>query len=358
LYGRRIERVEQNLPDVSTFSLAGIRKIGLSLSEPLRIVYFGTPGYAVPTLRALASDPRFDVVLVVTQPDRRAVRSSRLVPPIVKVEADLLGLSVYQPESLRTEATRAPLVDAGADLFVVAAYGLVFGSKTLAIPRLGCLNLHASLLPAYRGASPISAAILNGDGQTGVTLMLMEQGLDTGPMIASGWIDIGPSDTTESLTPRLAELGAELALESIPGYVSGELPPVPQPNEGASLVRPLLKADGQLDWRKPAAELERQVRAMWPWPRAWFALGDDSVQVHSARVVEDAASDPGAVENRIGRVVVACSNGGLQLDLVQLPGGTPVRGRQLAASGRLVPGQKLALPIYSNDLTPMIRPVE
>jgi methionyl-tRNA formyltransferase len=328
------------------------------MAEPLRIVYFGTPGYAAPTLRALAGDPSFDIVLVVTQPDRPAGRGRKLTATAVKIEAERLSLRVYQPESLRTAELRRPITDADADLFIVAAYGLIFGEKTLAIPKLGALNLHASLLPAYRGASPISAAILNGDVETGVTLMKMERGLDTGPMIGFSRATIGPGDTTESLTHRLSELGAELALSAIPRFVSGELTPVPQPSEGASLVRPLVKSDGRLDWRKSADELERQVRAMWPWPRAWFVLDDAAVQVHAAGVAKNVQGEAGVVASVDQGVVVACSNGGLRLDLVQSPGGNPMSGSQFASKGRVAKGFQLPLPEQFVDTAPLIQPVD
>jgi len=185
----------------------------VSLSRPrIRVVFFGTPEYAVPALAALAEDPRFTVVLVVTQPDRPAGRGHALLPPPVKMEALQRGLRVYQPESLRRHSEREPLIEADADVFVVAAFGLIFGKRTLALPRMGCLNLHASLLPKYRGASPVAAAILQGDRETGVSLMLMDEGLDTGPVIATATIAIDLADTTESLTARLAGVAARMGL--------------------------------------------------------------------------------------------------------------------------------------------------
>jgi methionyl-tRNA formyltransferase len=304
---------------------------GLTARKPLRIVFFGTPSYAVPALRALAESPEFDVALVVTQPDRLAGRGRTLTPPDVKVESIRLGLPVHQPESLRSADAREPLIDADADLFVVAAYGVIFGEKTLAIPRLGCLNLHASLLPAYRGASPISAAILNGDDETGVTLMVMERGLDTGPTLARVAVPIRPRDTTQTLTGELAEAGAELAVAAIPAYERGELSPVPQPS-GASFVRPLVKADGRLNFNRSAVELERQVRAMWPWPRASASFNGEVLQIHEASLAQSVAAEPGVILLMENGLVVACHAGALRLDRVQAPGGKPVTGSQFAAA--------------------------
>lgn len=348
LYGPPFDRVERNRRQRQ-------ERPTLPSSSRLRIVFFGTPGYAVPALRRLAESPQFEIRLVVTQPDRPAGRGRKLTAPPVKIEAERLGLPVYQPDSLRTEFARRPLANAGADAFVVAAYGLIFGPKTLAIPTLGCLNLHASLLPAYRGASPISAAILNGDRETGVTLMLMERGLDTGPMIAIAPVPIAPDDTTASLTVRLSEAGAVLAAEAILEFMDGNLKAVPQPTTGASEVRPLTKADGQLDWSRSAAGLERTVRAMWPWPRAWSSLGGTTIQIHKARVIESPGSEPGAITVRANKLIVACGEASLRLDLVQLPGGKPVPGRQLAESLRLADGARFESSVGANDRPPIIR---
>ncbi len=318
-------------------------------SEPIRVVFCGTPEFAVPALRALFADARFDVVLAVTQPDRPAGRGRKLVMPAVKAAALDLGVPVHQPVGLRSEAERLPLVDARAGVFVVAAYGVIFGAKTLAIPRFGCLNLHASILPAYRGASPISAAIAERENRTGVTLMRMERGLDTGPMLGTRSLDIRPDDTTASLTARLAEVGALLAVDLIPGVVTGDVRPVPQAGT-ATLTRPLVKADGWLDWKRPAAELEAQVRAMWPWPRAWTTAGADSetdriLQVHRASLVEG-STDPVGPAGAIlvdghADVVVATGDGLLRLETVQEAGGRPLAASALRRSSRLEAGEIL-----------------
>jgi methionyl-tRNA formyltransferase len=308
-----------------------------------RIVYFGTPAYAVPALRALAADDRFEVVLAVTQPDRPAGRGHKLVAPAVKIAAAELGLPVYQPSSLRAAEARQPLIDAGGDLFVVAAFGLIFGEKTLSIPKLGAVNLHASLLPRYRGANPIAAAIASGDEETGVSLMVMERGLDSGPVIAMRSLPIDVTDTTESLTEKLARLGASLLIEEIGGFLTGVTRPAPQPNEGVTLARPMRKGDGEIDWRRSAEVVERHIRAMWPWPRAWARSGDQVIQIHAA-VSETATIDvqqPGVVRLDRGDVYVACGSGAIKLVTVQLPGKPAVAARSAVAGGQLTDGLRL-----------------
>ena len=232
----------------------------MSQQQGVRIVYFGTPEFAVPALRSLALDHRYDVRLVVTQPDRPAGRGHRLTPPPVKLAAETLGIPVYQPATLKSKEDRDPLLAAEwADLFVVAAFGLIFGPKTLAIPRTGCTP-RVNFAEISRSGL-IAAAIASGDEVTGISLMNMDVGLDTGPVIAVGTLEIAPEDTTESLTARLSDFGAELAVAHLAEYASG-LELVVQDDRGASVVRPLKKADGWLDWTKPAEELERWVRAM------------------------------------------------------------------------------------------------
>lgn len=331
--------------------------------RPLTVVFFGTPEFAVPPLRALAADPRFAVTLVVTQPDRPAGRGRRLESPAVKRAAAALGLPVHQTGALRTAAERTPLVASEADLFVVAAFGVIFGPKTLSIPHLGCVNVHASLLPAYRGASPVAAALLGGEGRTGVSLMVMARGLDTGPVVATADLGIAPTDTTASLTGRLSELGADLAVAAIPRYAAGELIPRPQGPE-ATLTRPLVKADGRLDWARPAEELERRVRAMWPWPRAWATLGGDEghavLQVHAAKVAPaSTAADavPGTVLAVGGKLAVATGDGRLVLETAQLPGGRPLAGNALLTGRRLGHGQVLGRAGAPPGLVPLVRPV-
>lgn len=333
---------------------------------PLRIVMFGTPAFAVPTLETLASDPRFSVVLAVTQPERPAGRGQRLAASPVKAAASALGLPIYQPERLRTGEQVAPLRDIGADLFVVAAYGQIFGREMLAMPRLGCINLHASLLPAYRGASPVSAAIAAQETHTGVSLMRMERGLDTGPVIATIAVDIAPDDTTAMLTDKLAVAGATLANGALPGYAAGDLKPVAQ--EGpATLTRPMVKADGWVDWHANATAIDAQVRAMWPWPRAWTTVtpaGGEAwpLQIHRASHVTDESTgtsgEPGRIIGDGRELLVETAAGLLSLDTVQEPGGRPVPGATVIARGRLAPGDVLGRVGAPEPPPPLIRLVD
>jgi methionyl-tRNA formyltransferase len=324
----------------------------------IRVAFFGTPAFAVPTLRRMAGDPRFEVPLVVTQPDRPAGRGRRLEPPPVKEEALGLGLGVYQPETLRTAESRQPLIDVAADLFVVAAYGQIFGPKTLAIPARGCVNVHASLLPRYRGASPITAAILNGDPVAGISLMVMDAGLDTGPVLAHAETPIGPDDTTASLGERLAELGADLTVATLPDLSGGRLEPTPQPAAGASLTRPLIKTDGWLNWDLPAAQLERTVRAMWPWPRAWTQLDGEPLQVHDAETTDTPAElsgeDVGTLVDLAGEPAVVSGDGLLVLNRLQPAGGKPMEGRAFLAGRRYALTQVLGG--QAPELPPLVVP--
>jgi methionyl-tRNA formyltransferase len=231
---------------------------------------------------------------------------------------------------------------------VVAAFGVIFGPKSLALPRRGCVNIHASLLPAYRGASPISAAIASGETEAGVSLMVMDTGLDTGAVIAMAALPVDERETTASLTDKLAATGATLALSHVADYVDGTLVPVDQPREGASMTRPLVKADGWIDWSAPAIRIERLVRAMWPWPRAWTTLEGDPFQIHLGSVVDLPAGDndgdfPGLILSIGEDLAVRCGEGALVLDRVQRAGGRPIEGRELLRAQPHLQGAQLGM---------------
>lgn len=289
-----------------------------------RVVFMGSPAFAVPALEALAG--AYAVVGVVTQPDRPAGRGSRLRPPAVKVAAERLGLPVFQPEKISAPDALGQLRAWKPDLIVVAAFGQILPPAVLNLPPYGCLNLHASLLPRWRGASPIAAAILAGDPVTGVTVMVMDEGVDTGPILAQREEPILPDDTTGSLTERLARLAADLLMETLSLYLTGAIQPRPQPEEGVTYCRPLKKADGRLDWTRPAEELERQVRAVQPWPGAYTFWEDRLLKVLRAAVIpEDRAGElPGRVVSVGDGAAVVTGRGLLRLLEVQLAGRNPL----------------------------------
>lgn len=297
----------------------------MTVSTPLRIVFAGTPEFAVPCLEAvLASGQR--CVGVYTQPDRPAGRGRGLVQSPVKVRALAAGVPVFQPENFRAEADRNVLRDLAPDLMVVVAYGLILPGKVLAIPRFGCWNVHASLLPRWRGAAPIQRALEAGDVETGVCLMQMEKGLDTGPVLLRQVTPIDPADTGGTLHDRLASLGAACLAEGLTLLATQRLPaPEPQPVDGVTYAHKLDKAEAELDFHRPANALARQVRAFSPWPVAETRVLGERLRVFGADVVADASSTPGTVlrADRHG-ILIACAEGALCLTQVQRDGGKVV----------------------------------
>ncbi|MGA0587674.1 methionyl-tRNA formyltransferase [Dyella sp. KRB-257] len=295
----------------------------MSGASPLRIVFAGTPEFSVPCLAACRASGA-EVVAVYTQPDRPAGRGRRLTPSPVKQAALEAHIPVEQPESLKDAVARERLAAYAPDLMVVVAYGLILPRKVLAIPRLGCWNVHASLLPRWRGAAPIQRAILAGDGESGVALMQMEAGLDTGPVLLERRTPIHPDDTGGSLHDRLSQLGAEVLAEGLGRVLAGDmLTPVPQPEAGVTYAHKLDKAEARLDFNRPARELERQVRAFDPWPVAEAAIAGEPLRVWSARALDVAHhSAPGSVlaAGRDG-IDIACAEGALRITALQRAGG-------------------------------------
>ena len=291
----------------------------------MRIVFAGTPDFAVASLRAAAMHG--DVVAVYTQPDRPAGRGRGLTASPVKQAALELGIPVFQPETLKGPEARAQLRAHDADLMVVVAYGLILPKKVLEIPRHGCWNVHASLLPRWRGAAPIQRAIEADDAETGVGLMQMEAGLDTGPVLLEKRIAIGEDETGGSLHDRLAGLGAQVLAEGLQQLRAGTLPAArAQPAEGVTYAHKLDKAEAKLDWTQPAEVLVRKVRAFNPWPIAEAQVAGERVRIHEAVAVQAAASaEPGRViaASRSG-IDIACGEGALRLLRVQREGGKPV----------------------------------
>ena len=299
----------------------------------MRLAFMGSPDFAVPTLRALQAAGH-EVVAVYTQPPRPAGRGRHLARCPVHVAAEAFGLPVRHPVSLRRDAeAQAAFAALRLDAAVVAAYGLILPRAMLDAPRRGCLNVHASLLPRWRGAAPIQAAVLAGDQVSGVTIMQMDAGLDTGAMLLRGEAPIGPRGTAAALHDELALLGAELALRAL-----REAPkPEPQPAQGVSYAPKLTRADGLLDWTRPAEALDRQVRALNPWPGAWCHWGEEVLKVLDAEP-SDAEGRPGTA---LDGLTVACGHGALRLLRVQRPGRAPMaadtflRGTPIAAGTML-----------------------
>lgn len=307
----------------------------------MNIVFLGTADLSCASLQKLASQKEHSVVAVVTQPDKPKGRDLKLTPSPVKVLAEQLGLPVLQPLKARDEAFAARLFDLNPHLMVVVAYGQILPQRLLDIPRHGCLNVHTSLLPKYRGAAPIQWAIAEGEPETGVTLMKMDAGLDTGPIIATRRTPIFPSDDSQSLHDRLAMLGAELLAETIPGYVAGTVTPQPQPAEGASYAAKIRKEDGQIDWTQPAVKIWNRLRAFTPWPGA-FTFWEvppkpRMLKIWKAEVVES-SGQPGTViaADKTG-ILVGCGCNSLRILELQREGGKRLRADQFLAGNPLQP---------------------
>jgi len=293
---------------------------------PIRVVFMGSPDFALPSLSSLIRT--YQVVGVVTQPDRSSGRGRDLKSPPVKTLALELNIPIMQPERLGAPEAMAQLRVWNPDLIVVAAFGQILKKEVLDLPRYGCINVHASLLPRWRGAAPINAAILAGDEEIGVTIMQMDVGLDTGPMLAKRAIRLNPDDTTGSVLQALSTLGADLLLETLPEYLSGQLKPVAQREEGATYAPMLKKEDGRLNFTHPAAELERRVRAMNPWPGAWFEWNGNLLKVLRASVAGTGGGRESGTRLIVeGRPAVMCVEGALVLEEVQPAGKKSMPGK-------------------------------
>jgi methionyl-tRNA formyltransferase len=306
----------------------------------LRVVFMGSPQFAVPALRALHRN--FYVVGVVTQPDKPRGRGRKSLPTDVKAASVGWGLPVAEPHSLSDPDTLRLLEKWAPDTIVVVAYGKILPQTILDLPPRGCVNLHASLLPRHRGAAPISAAILAGDEMTGVTTIAMDAGMDTGDILLQREIPIRPEDTAGTLHDKLLEPGADLVVETLAGMAAGTIVRVPQDHSKATYTRLLSKRDGRLDWDRDAEYLSRLVRAVNPWPGAFFELDDQAIKVWSA-ASESGTGVPGKVEAlRPDGIVVAAGEGLLVLKEVQAPGKKRVGAAELARGRRLEVGSCLA----------------
>ena len=312
----------------------------------LRIAFLGTPDFAAAALQALLEASRHEVVCVVSQPDRRAGRGRQMVAPPVAALATARGLPLLQPQSVKTRAFRDWLGSHAPDVAVVAAYGHILGPRVLALPRLGCLNIHASLLPRWRGASPIQAALLAGDDETGVTIMQMDRGLDTGAMLWPVVVPIRVDDTGSSLHDRLAQAGAAAIVDALDHLEAGGLVARPQDDALATYAPLLRKSEGDVDWSQPAEVLDRRVRALFPWPGTRTRHGEVWLKVlpGGAPTASPAGGVPGTVlAADADGVVVACGGGtALTIRRLQAPGRKPLDAAEFLKGYPLHPGEVLS----------------
>ncbi|CAK0743970.1 10-formyltetrahydrofolate:L-methionyl-tRNA(fMet) N-formyltransferase [uncultured Gammaproteobacteria bacterium] len=293
----------------------------------LRLAFMGTPEFAVPCLTALL-DAGHEIACVYCQPPRPAGRGHQVQPSPVQAWAEACKLPVRFPKSLRGAEVQIDFAELELDAAVVVAYGLILPPAVLEAPRLGCYNIHASLLPRWRGAAPIQRALLAGDRETGITIMRMDAGLDTGPMLLREPVAIGPATTATDLHDRLSELGARLIVDALAGVVAGTLRPQAQPDHGETYAAKLDRSEGRLDWTGAAEMIERQVRALTPWPGAWFEAGGERIKVLAAEVVSGAVPADGVTPGSLldSSLTVACGFGAVRLLRVQRPGRAAVDG--------------------------------
>lgn len=308
----------------------------------MNIVFMGTPEFAVPSLRALA-EHGYRVSACVTQPDRPQGRKKQLMPPPVKKEAERLGIPVLQPERLRRPEAVEALRAYNPDLIVTAAYGQILPKAVLDMPPLGCINVHASLLPKYRGAAPIQYALMNGETETGITIMYMDEGLDTGDMIARRSLPITDADDAGTLFAKLSELGAELLLETLPALAGGKVAAEPQKDEEAVYAPMLTRADERIDWHDSHLQIFNHVRALRPRPGAFTLLGGDVFKIWRCRKLAEAGGQhpPGTVIRvEADGFAVQCGSGALFVEEVQPAGRKAMPAGEFLKGGRLKPGDR------------------
>lgn len=308
-----------------------------------RVVFMGTPEFAVPSLAALLA-ASYEVVGVLTRADQPAGRGRQVEASPVKRLALQHGLALQQPRTLRTAEAQAELAALRPDVIVVAAYGLILPQAVLDLPRFGCVNVHGSLLPRHRGAAPIAAAILAGDAEAGVSIMLMDAGVDTGPVLSTAALPVAADDTTAALTPRLAALGAALLVETLPAHLRGDIRPQPQTEAGATYAPRIDKKDGRIDWREPADLIARRVRAYQPWPSAYTTWNGQLLKVLRSRAGDEAAADIAAgavIAGPRGSAGVVTGRGVLWLEEVQLAGKRALPIEAFVAGARGFVGSRL-----------------
>ena len=298
----------------------------------MRVIFMGSPDFSVPVLEALAGAGH-EIACVYCQPPRPAGRGKKDRPTPVQARAEALGLPVRHPKSLRSEEAQAEFAGLNADVAVVVAYGLILPQPVLDAPRHGCLNIHASLLPRWRGAAPIHRAIMAGDAETGVCIMQMEAGLDTGPVLLRQATPIGPEETTGALHDRLSGMGAALIVEALEQLAG--LSPEAQPEDGVTYAAKIDKAEARVDWTRPAAEVSAHIRGLSPFPGAWCEVGGERVKLLGARVLDGAGVAAGTV---LGGFTIACGSGAVQVTRAQRAGKAPMDAEDLLR-GLTLPGQ-------------------
>lgn len=301
----------------------------------MRVAFMGTPLFAAEILKGLI-EASYPIVGVYTQPPRPVGRGYQVTPSPVHTLADQHQLPVFTPVSLKDKDVQKEWETLGADVAVVAAYGLILPKSILEVPPLGCLNVHASLLPRWRGAAPLQRAILAGDTETGVTIMKMEEGLDTGPILLKESFPLAESITTPRLLEQMTDVGTRALLKALPLYAAGQLVPIPQPLEGVTYAEKLRKEEGALDWTLPAVVLDRKVRALNPWPGTWFTVGDDQIKVLEAAVLPgSSAAQPGTVLD--DQFTVQCGDGALRILRAQKKGKAPLEAAEFLRGYTLPP---------------------
>jgi methionyl-tRNA formyltransferase len=310
---------------------------------PLRIIFCGTPAFALPSLRLLLAQPDFQVQGVVTQPDRPRGRGQETASSPVKDAALEAGVAIYQPEKIKSDSAFDYFHRAAPDVVVIIAYGQIIPSRLIEIPRLGWINLHASLLPKYRGAAPINWAIVNGESRTGLTTMRIDAGLDTGPMLLKYETPIGPDETAPELSARLAEAGAPLMVETLGKLERGEISPTPQDNSQATHAPPLKKEDGRIDWFLPAPKIYNRIRGLQPWPGAFTTFRGKSCQIWGKPLKPVAAGGMCGIilpTKEDGLLVICGGATVLRVDHAQLEGRKRVTGPEFANGARILPGER------------------
>ena len=310
----------------------------------MRIVFCGTPEFAVPSLRRLAAEPGISVEAVITQPDRPRGRGQHVSSSAVKEAALAADLHVYQPEKIKSDSTQDFLKRIAPDAVVIIAYGQIVPARLLTIPRLGWLNLHASLLPRYRGAAPIHWAIANGETVTGLTTMQIDAGMDTGPILQQRELEIGPAETAPELAARMSEIGANLVVESLLRFDRGEISPQPQDSQKASYAKILKKEDGRIDWALNAQQIYNRMRGFTPWPGTYTIFRGQTCNVwgqpgSGSTTVSRIAS--GEIVHSADEIYVGCGEGTyLQLESAQIEGRKRISAREFANGARLTPGER------------------